>query len=220
MDTPTYPAFEYDDDDSLWPMLYTRLKPLVRRWVYDSHMPRWTGEEEAVVDEIISETVERTFKRVHFRNDANGPVFSIWGFARQTAYHDFIDLVRKQGKEIPLSHLCDETNEPPPIPDPEDMEVTIHETMDSEQLYKLAAQEIKGFPHKQRDALLIDHAKCTNFEGDLTPLQLAYQEVGIHLCDYRSQEPESKDERSRHSSLRYCAYKRLSLLPSMRKFIL
>jgi DNA-directed RNA polymerase specialized sigma24 family protein len=102
MNTPIHPAFEYDDDDSLWLMLYTRLKPFVRGWVYNSHMPRWIGEEEAAVDDIISETVERTFKRVNFRYDEDGPVFSIWGFARQTAYHYFIDLVRKQGREIPL----------------------------------------------------------------------------------------------------------------------
>jgi DNA-directed RNA polymerase specialized sigma24 family protein len=219
MDTSTHPAFEYDDDDSLWAMLYTRLKPFVRGWVYHSHMSRWIGEEEAVVEDIISETVERTFKRVNFRNDEDEPILSIWGFARQTAYHYFIDLVRKQGREIPLSHLCDETNEPPLLPDPEEMEVTIHETMDHEQLYKLAAQEIKGFPNKQRNALLIDHAKRTNFEEDPTSLQLAYLEVGIQLLDYRSQEPMKEDERSRHSSLLYHAYKRLSLLPSLRMFI-
>ncbi len=219
MDASPHPAFAYDDDDSLWAMLYTRLKPFVRSWVYRSHMPRWIGEEEAVVEDIISETVERTFKRVNFRNDGDEPVHSIWSFARQTAKHYFIDLVRKQGREIPLSHLCDETNEPPLIPDPDEMEVTIHETIDHEQLYKLAAQEIKDFPEKQRVALLIDHAKRTNFEEDPTSLQLAYLEVGIQLLDYFSQKPMQEDERSRHTSLLYHANKRLSLLPSLRMFI-
>jgi DNA-directed RNA polymerase specialized sigma24 family protein len=219
MDTSPHPAFAYDDDDSQWAMLYTRLKPLVGSRVYHSHVPHWIGEEEAIVEDIISETVERTLKRVNFRNNVDEPVHSIWSFSRQTAKHYFIDLVRKQGKEIPLSHLCDENNEPPLIPDPEEMEVTIHETIDHEQLYKLAALEIKGFPKKQRDALLVDHAKHTNFEEDPTSLQLAYLEVGIQLLDYLSQKPMKEDERSRHSSLLYHANKRLSLLPSLRMFI-
>ena len=213
------PPFEYDDDPNTWSILYTRLKPLARQWVYGSRLKRWTGEEEAVVEEIVSATVERTFKNLHFRHAEDEPIHFIWSFARQTAYHYFIDLVRKQGKEIPLSHLCDETNEPPPIPDPEEMEVRIHELMIHEQLYKLAAREIKKFPRKQREALLMDQARWTNFDGEPTPLQLAYQEVGIHLRDYRSQGPERKDVRSRYSSLRYCAYKRLSLLPSVRKLL-
>ena len=219
MTTGAHPPFEYDDDACDWSMLYTRLKPLARQWVYGSHMKRWIGEEEAVVEEIVSETVERTFKSLRFRSGEDAPVRFTWSFARQIAYHYFIDLTRKQGKEIPLSHLCNETNEPTPIPDPEEMEVRVHESMTNEQMYKLAVREIKKFPRKQRDALLVDQARCTNFEDDPTPLQLAYQEVGIHLSDYRPQEPESRDERSRHSSLRYCAYKRLSLLPSLRKFL-
>src|SRR5690349_20086761 len=150
----TNPPFEYDDDGCNWSMLYMRLTPLARRWVYGSHMKRWKGEEETIAEEIVSATVERTYKNLHFRKSEDEPIRFTWSFARQIAYHYFIDLARKQGKEIPLSYLCDETNEPPPIPALEEMEACIHESMVNKQLFTLAAQEIKKFPRKQRDALL------------------------------------------------------------------
>jgi DNA-directed RNA polymerase specialized sigma24 family protein len=218
MDIPLHPAFEYDDDDC-WSMLYTRLKPLVRAWVYDSHIPRWQGEEDATTDDIVSETVERTLKRVNAANKGKAePVLSIWAIAKQTAFHHFIDLVRKEGREIPFSQFRDTDNPPVATKNRTSMEDAIEEAMDNEQFFNRAVQEIKDFPRKQRDALLVDHAKRTNFEEDPTSLQLAYQEVGIKLQDYCPQRPMNDVERRRHSSLLYHARQRLAHLPSMQAY--
>jgi len=51
----THLVFEYDDDSS-WSTLRSRLKLLVRGWVYSSHIPCWQGQEEEIVDDIVSES--------------------------------------------------------------------------------------------------------------------------------------------------------------------
>ncbi|HVB75041.1 MAG TPA: hypothetical protein VNE38_15930 [Ktedonobacteraceae bacterium] len=215
----TLPAYEHDDDD-LWSMLYIRLKPLVCRLVYDSHLSRWEDEEEATAEDIVSDTIEHILRRVIAGSNGQAePVLSIWGVARKTAFHIFIDLVRKQGREVLLSRFTDETNEPLLPHDSDTMETAIQEALDNEQLFNLAAQEIKEFPDKQRDAMLKDHARLTDFEQDTSPLQYAYHEAGIQLENYRTTLPMDEAERRRHASLLYHAYQRLAHLPSVQAYI-
>ncbi len=51
MDTPIYPAFEYDDDS--WSTLSHWLTPQVRGWVYAHPLPCWQGDEDEIVKDIV-----------------------------------------------------------------------------------------------------------------------------------------------------------------------
>lgn len=55
-----HPAFEYDDDSS-WFRLSSWLEFWAHNWVYGSHSLRWQGEEEEIIEDIVSESIINVF---------------------------------------------------------------------------------------------------------------------------------------------------------------
>ncbi len=49
-------------NEIFWQKLYSLLRPLVKRWVYSSHVPSWKGQEDDVVDDIVQEAITRLFQ--------------------------------------------------------------------------------------------------------------------------------------------------------------
>jgi DNA-directed RNA polymerase specialized sigma24 family protein len=219
MNTPSHPAFEYDDDDS-WSMLALRLTPQVRGWVYNTALPCWKGDEEAITEDIVAVAITRIYQYMKKGSVHKAkPVVSMSAFARRTARNCYIDQLRKDRKKVRLSQLTDDYEKLVIVENLPSMEESVHETLFREQLIGVIAQEISHFPVKQQEAILKDQARLIDCMANPSSLLRAYHNAGIRLLDYRSQEPMKEDERSRHSSLLYHAYKRLSLLPSLRKFI-
>jgi DNA-directed RNA polymerase specialized sigma24 family protein len=219
MSTPTHPAFEYDDDDS-WSTLALWLTPQVRGWVYNTTLLCWKGDEEAITEDIVAVAVTRIYMYIKKGNvHMAKPVISMSAFARRTARNCYIDQLRKDRKKVRLSQLTDDYEKPVLAKNLPSMEESVHERLFREQLIGVIAQEISHFPAKQQEAILRDQARLIDCMPDPASLLRAYHEAGIRILDYRSQEPMKKDERYRHSSLLHHAYKRLSLLPSVRKFI-
>lgn len=220
MNTSIHPAFEYDDDDA-WSMLDLWLTPQVRRWVYNASLPGWKGDEEAITEDIVAATMMRILeyqKKVNLQQAK--PIDSLTAFARTTAHNCYIDQKRKDYRKMRLSQLTKDDGQLEIADNQPSMEDAVHDTLFREQLLSVIAQEIRHVPTKQREAFLKEQARLVDrLSNPASPLRI-YLDAGIKLLDYRSQKPKSKIERSRHSSLLYQAYKRLSRLSSLRNFLL
>src|SRR3989442_304340 len=51
-----------DSSEIPWQDLYDLLRPLVKRWVYASHVDSWKGQEDDIVEDIVQEAIIRTLK--------------------------------------------------------------------------------------------------------------------------------------------------------------
>lgn len=192
----------------------------MRSWVYSTSLCCWKGDEEAITEDIVAVAVTHIYEymkkvRVHKAK----PIDSMSAFARRTARNCYIDQLRKDRKKVRLSQLTDDYKKPVIMENLPSMEESVHETLFREQLIGVIAQEISHFPAKQQEAILRDQARLVDYMADPTSLLRAYQNAGIRLSNYRTQETLKGREYSRHSSLLYHAYQRLSNLPSIKKFL-
>lgn len=214
------PPFEYDDDDT-WSMLAHWLTPKVRGWVHNAALPCWRGDEEAITEDIVATALMRILeyeKKVSLQQAK--PIDSLRAFARTTARHCFIDQQHKDRRKLRLSQLANDDEQLEIADSQLSMEEAVQDSLFREQLMSLIARELRHVPTKQREAFLKEQARSLEGVTDPASLLRIYLDAGIRLLDYRSQKPKSKVERSRHSSLLYQAYKRLSRLSSLRSFLL
>lgn len=219
MVTSTHPTFEYDDDSS-WTELRSWLTFQVSDRVFNSHISDWQGQENEIIDDIVSESIRHLIERLEKANAGNAdPIDTLYPFARQVAFHCFIDLVRKDGRKVRFSQITTDYEETAIGLILADMEETTLNTLYYEQFFKLVAQEILTFPKKQKEAVLRDHARRAICMIDPTLLLRAYQSVGIQLMDYRNYTPANDIERRRHSSILHCAYRRLSRCSCVQQYI-
>lgn len=219
MATSTHPAFAYDEDSS-WTELRSWLTFQVRGRVYDSRIPDWQGQEDEIIDDIVSESIRHLIERLEKANAGNAdPIDTLYPFARKVAYNCFIDLVRKDGRKVRFSQITADYEETAIGLILADMEETTMNAIYYEQFFKLVAQEIVTFPKKQKEAMLRDHARRVIYMIDPKTLLRAYQNVGIQLMDYCNYTPANDVERRRQSSILHCAYRRLSLCPFVQQYI-
>ncbi|MGH2493332.1 MAG: hypothetical protein ACRDIV_01360 [Ktedonobacteraceae bacterium] len=220
MTTATHPAFAYDED-SYWSELRSQLTFQVRSQVYDSHIPDWLGQEDEITDDIVSESLRHLIERLIEANAGTAdPIRNLHLYARQIAHRCFIDQWRKDKKKVRFSQIAADYEEEAVIGlILADMEDAPLNTVYFEQFFKLMAREVVTFPHKQREAMLRDHARRMSYMINPTPLLCAYQSVGIQLIDYRNYAPTDEVEKRRHSSLLHCAYQRLAQCPLLQHYI-
>jgi hypothetical protein len=206
-------------DHFCWNNLYCLLRCPVTGWVYTAHLPAWYRQEDDIIDEIVQEAVKRTFERLckAEKHEAT-PVGSITAFAKTTAHNYFIDLVRKDGRYMLLSQLTYPSGEEKVEPELPDIADAVDEEVFCQSLFDQLAPEILNFPKKQKQVLLTDLANHIRFSFSATPLQRALLKSGIHLEDYQKSRPENRVERSRFTALLSLAYKRVSLLESMKAY--
>jgi len=215
-------AFECDLSNSdSWDGLYRLLGSQVKVWVYSAHMASWLGQERDIVEEIVQESICRTFERVcKAERDEAEPVKSVQSLSKKIARHYFIDLIRKDGRVVHLTQINNDFTEEYDIVDElADPTEAVHDEMFREALFNCLAPEIINLPKKQSYALLVDLAKHSHFDEPLSPIQKALLRYGVSLQDYRRSRPESAVERSRHASLLTLAYKRVSQLSSMKAYV-
>jgi len=221
MFTGTHPAFAHDEDSS-WSELRSRLTFQVRGWVYDSHIPCWQGQMDEITDDIVSESLRHLIERIIEANaGAAEPIAFLYSFARQVAYHCFIDQVRKDKNKVRFSQITVEYEEKEAIIGLilADMEDAPLNTVFFDQFFKIMAREVAAFPTKQKEAMLRDHARRVVSMTNPAPLLHAYQSAGIRLMDYLNYTPTDEVEKRRHSSLLHCAYRRLGRCPLIQRYI-
>jgi len=197
------------EDTSKWLEVYTELIPTVKKHVYHVGLQSHIGQESDVVQDIIQESVVRTF--IQMQKGERGevpPVISPLYFAKRVARNHMLDIARKESRLVRPS--CDAV-----IQEKMMMENWIDSTDDvlddieREPIFILIAQVIADLPTKCRRALLIDLALHTAFGEALGPLQQALAKEHINLAMYRNLLPTNPTakEKQRHSSLLTQAYK-------------
>ena len=197
--------------DATWQKLYLLLRPLVKRWVYSSHVPSWKGQEDDVVEDIVQEAITRLFQ--YSQRAERGevvPIETIEHMIKVIALNYGRDLKRRERRllrsiddEWSYGEHVDSTS----IVDP--AEIAVDKAF-QEWLFERLSLEIVKFPKKQRNALLIDLAYRMHFAARPTSLQRAFLRRGIRLQDFRAPAPKNPLERGRHAANLNLAYKRVA----------
>jgi DNA-directed RNA polymerase specialized sigma24 family protein len=197
------------DKEQLWSQLYNALRPTISSWIYSSGVASWRGQENDLIEDILQETIFRTFVFQQQAEGAGTPIHNVTGFGSTVAYRLFIDLRRRD-----LRLIRPGENEQPEslftIADAQEnpAEIAI-ERLSRISLLVTVLTFISKFPTKQRNALLVDMARRSNFLDEDSPLQVALAQVQIKLQDYLQQQPGSRKEAAQQASLLSIAYKRL-----------
>lgn len=198
-------------DSSTWSELYIILPRLVKRQVHDMPVSSWSGQEYDLTQDIVQETVVRTF--IQMQKAESGkvpPVVAPEYFSKRVARNRLFDIARKESRlvrpsiDIAWQEKMMEENWIDSCEDVlDDMEIT--------SLFMLIAQVIAEFPEGQRKALLMDLADRTPEDEPFRPLQQALKSVNINLDLYRNLVPTSIVEKQRYASLLSLAYRRVKI---------
>jgi DNA-directed RNA polymerase specialized sigma24 family protein len=208
--------------DITWNELCPKLRLLVRRFVYSFHVQSWRGQEDDIIEDILQETARRIIERQ--QKAENGEASPIQMFERMAiaiAGNYCKDMRRRDCR---LVRLPEGARSPKVLEiiserDVVDLSEEATEHLYQERLFGLLAREIVKFPHKQRQALLIDLANRMSFEAKPTLLQKAFLNVGICLKEYRQPLLDSANERSKSAALLYYAYKRIAHLVCVQQIV-
>jgi DNA-directed RNA polymerase specialized sigma24 family protein len=209
---------DLSSDESL-SKLYHSTRHRVKRLVHSSNIASWHGQEYDIVEDHVQEAVVRTWK---FSQQAVHrevrPLGSPEAMCITIARHYSIDRMRQSRRFV----RREQNNYTPEAQivryhqvDP--LEEVIDKAFE-ESLLLMLPSEILEFPEKQRTALLIDLANRMDFDGDPTPLQQAFLNVGIQMRNYQIPLPTDPVELNRHRSLVSIAYKRLKELSSIKEY--
>lgn len=197
------------EETSLWLEVSAALLPLVKKHVRHVALQTHAGQEYDVIQDIIQETIVRTF--IQMQKSARGevpPVLSPLYFAKKVSHNHLLDIARKESRLVrPTSDVA--IQERIMLENWVDTTEDILDDIEKEPLFSLIAQVIVKMPKKRRCALLIDLAMHTAFDERPGPLQRALAKEHINLEMYRNLLPENQTEREkqRHSSLLSQAYK-------------
>lgn len=199
----------YLQETSLWLEIYASLPASVKKHVHRVGLQSHIGQEWDVVQDIIQETVVRTF--VQMQRAERGevpPVLSPLYFAKKVSHNHLLDIARKESRLV--RPTCDApVQEQMMIENRANSIDTLLDDIEKEPLFLIIAQVIVSLPEKRRRALLIDLAMHTAFDECPGLLQRALAREHINLEMYRNLLPENPTEREkqRHSSLLSQAYK-------------
>ncbi|HLQ30959.1 MAG TPA: hypothetical protein VK140_17115 [Ktedonobacteraceae bacterium] len=202
--------------DTTWQKLSLLLRPLVKHWVYSSHVPSWKGQEFDIVDDILQESIVRILKYAKKANCGEvPPIESLEHISTVIAHNCCKDMRRKDQRLTRLT--SDERMSERHVVmssqyDALDASEIALDNLFREWLYVKLSQDIAKFPEKQRRALLVDLANLMHFDQEHTPLQQAFLNQKIRLQDYQQPLPVNSVERTRHSALLSLALKRVGKL--------
>lgn len=204
----TYQRYDLQDT-SIWLEIYDSLRLSVKKHVYHVDVQSHTGQESDVIQDIIQETVVRTF--IQMQKAERGevpPVLAPLYFAKKVSHNHLLDIARKESRIV--RPTCDViVQEQMMIENWADSIEDVLDDIEKEPLFIIIAQVIARLPDKRRRALLIDLAMHTAFDGCPGLLQRALAKEHINLEMYRHLLPTNPTEREkqRHSSLLSQAYK-------------
>ncbi len=215
------PPVAYDvNSDATWSKLYPELRSLAKHMVNSFSVPSWKGQQDDVIEDIVQETTRRLIE--YSRKAECGEATPIHSpqYMMVIIARNYCQDLRRHDRRLFHIQAHDYT-----LQVSGEMSLVAHplelvtDKVHHEVLFKLIAKEVSSFPSKQRRALLIDLANRMSFDGHPTPLQKAFQEVGIQLQQYQQPLPLNPQERSRHISLLNHAYKRIAGLPNIQYYI-
>lgn len=196
-----------------WERCYQQLYKQVRRLVNQMKLPRWQGEEEDVIWDVVQDSVRKILE--YTRRAEQGeekPVQELDSLLYVTALNCLRDRRRREKRLYPETAYAPSGSADTRL----HLSDVATENVYQERLFYLLAQKIAHFPTKQRSALLVDLANRMAFDEKPTTLQAAFQAEGIQLEEYRFCQPGNEKERSRHAALLYQANQRLKELKELK----
>jgi DNA-directed RNA polymerase specialized sigma24 family protein len=210
----------FASQEAQWELLYPFLQARVSHWVRTSNLPLWRRQREAVVEDIVQDTLLRTF--IYTQRAERGEVRMIDSLEHVSAviaYHCYVDSLRRDRRVLPLFPNCYEPVAQVGTWTCIDLSEQATNNVHQELTFMQAAQWIACFPDKQRTALLIDLANRMYFDPLCpTPLQQAFIAVGIRLQEYRRPLASAPVERARHAAHLSLAYKRIANLAYLQHY--
>jgi DNA-directed RNA polymerase specialized sigma24 family protein len=211
-------TFDLSSDRS-WKDLFPSLECSARYFVYSLHVSSWRGQEKDIIEDIVQETARRMVEYACKAERGEAPpIHSLKNMMTVVAQNYCKDMSRRDCRLLRIQPQ-DALPELRASRHQGDLVELGTENVYQEGLFKLVAFEIAGFPEKQRTAILIDLANRMHFGTQPTPLQKAFLEVGIDLCEYQWPLPADPQERRRHFSLLAHAYRRVASLPCVQQYI-
>ena len=201
--------------DATWDILYHSIGSLVRIWVRSSHIPLWHGQEEDVTEDIVQETMLRTFKYASdfsswTQEDKTASSHPLENICKAIAYTQYRDLRRQDSRYIHVRSckysyhgysILRERFDP--------LETVINDTF-QEWCCTHLASEIADIPIGPRTELLIYLANHVCFDLQISQLlQGAFLKRGIRLQEYRRALPSNPIAHSRHKALLQMAHKQI-----------
>lgn len=193
-------------DEVFWEALYPVLIRHVSRLVHGARMPGWKRQERDIVEDIVQTAMEKMLKKLRQGAEV---IKSIQAWSSIIARNCFLDFRRYELRRLHFSYDDAETEEYQQslqnlLVDPtQDIESQIYEGW----LMAASVGIIVALPPKRRNAILIDLANNSCFDGETTALQQAFLDVGICLQDYRCELSSDQAVRGRQSALCSLAYK-------------
>jgi hypothetical protein len=194
-----------------WASLYPILLSCVKRWVYNSNVFSWTGQESDIAWDIVLTAMRRTFEYALKAQNEGIEISSLERLSIVIAKNCFLDLRRKDRRLLHFDCDCYSQWDWPITYNEIDIAEAVLDKVHEQWLFQEIAKEIANYPPKLRLAMLIDIAKRMEFDLQPTSLQAAFLEVGIQLQDFKDLLPEDPIMRSRHSSLVSLGYRKLEM---------
>ena len=199
--------------DTTWQKLSLLLRPLIKHWVYCSHVSSWKGQELDIVEDILQESLFRIFKYAKKAECGEVPPIEMLEHISIVIAHNCCkDMRRKDQRLTRLSPNEQMFGRQVVMSSSAEASEIALDNLFQEWLYIKLSQDIVKFPEKQRRALLIDIANLMHFDKEATPLQQAFLNQKIRLQDYQQPLPINSVERTRHASLLSVALKRVGKL--------
>jgi len=197
--------------DTTWQKLSLLLRPLIKHWVYCSHVSSWKGQELDIVEDILQESLFRIFKYAKKAEYGEVPPIEMLEHISIVIAHNCCKDMRRKDQRLTRLSLDEQTfTRQVCMPNRSDVSEIALDNLFREWLYIKVSHDIVKFPEKQRRALLVDLANMMHFDEEPTPLQQAFLRVGIHLEDYQQPATRNAAEQNRYLSSLSTAYKRLS----------
>ena len=199
--------------DTTWQKLSLLLRPLIKHWVYCSHVSSWKGQEFDIIEDILQESLFRIFKYAKKAECGEVPPIEMLEHISIVIAHNCCkDMRRKDQRLTRLSPNEQMFGRQVVMSSSAEASEIALDNLFQEWLYIKLSQDIVKFPEKQRRALLIDIANLMHFDKEATPLQQAFLNQKIRLQDYQQPLPINSVERTRHASLLSVALKRVGKL--------
>lgn len=190
-----------ESTEIFWAELYFLLRPLVKRWVYNSGVSSWRGQEDDVSEDIVQEAIYRLLKyALNADKGEAAPIEIPEHMVTVIARNCFIDKWRKDGRLVrydtddrsSLEHLVKKR-----AIDPSEV---AFDCVYHVWLFLKLADFVVTVSTKQKTALLRDLAQRMHFGNSPTPLQKAFADKGMELRVHQGWQGKNKREQSQHAA--------------------
>ncbi len=195
-----------------WDALYKSLTKFVKGYIASQNVSCWQGQIDDLVDDIVQHSIVRLYMYLEQvkRGEAK-PLLSLEWFGKTIARNYCSDLRRKDKRMIRPQQDEESGESELWLYDDNDQPEEIVEVVSDTIAFNVAVSVIADLAAKQQTSVITDLAKYAHFEDgqDQTPLEQAFDEVGINFRAYRHLLPVDPLLKGRHAASLSIGYKKV-----------